>query len=214
MSWNLNVKKIAAAGLCGGMLLVSSSAVSRPAQADTGLAGHWQATDFVHCDVNPGNAGICQRLLLTLGTYANYESITSDAAGNITYQGGYVASSAHAQGAQPACNPYIFVQPFSGVCVVTHHGSGVVKSSGTSTGLPDFIENDETATFYNPDGTQQTVVDPLTGPLGLFGVTAYPLDTGIPAVVGHYDIAAYLKLLGYTGPTASVTIDVNVIHTS
>jgi len=206
-------KLLLAACLGAGLVSPALAGGSHPARA-ADLSGRWNALVYTHCDVTPQNAGICQRLLLALGTYAEAVSFTSDSAGNVTYNGAYAALSAAPSGARPLCTPFIYVTPFSGVCTATHTGHGVVKSSGTSTGLPDFVENDETATFYGVNNPPLTVFDPLTAPLALFGVTAYPLDTGIPAMVGHWGTAAYLQLLGYTGPSAGVSVSVTVTHDS
>jgi len=196
------------------MVSLSLLAAPRSVHAGNSLAGHWQATSYVHCDPNPANAAICQRLLLALGTFSQRESYTSDAAGNVRYVGLQLARSAAPIGAAHRCTPYIIVQPFSGVCVVIHHGSAVIKASGSLQGLPVFVENDETATYYGPGGPL-TVVDPLNAPLALVGVpSAYPLDTGIPAVPGYYETGTYLKLLGYTGSSAGVTVNVRVTQLS
>ncbi len=103
----------------------------------------------------------------------------SDADGNFTHTASIILVGR--PGNPQRCDPTIFSQPFSGVCVVRDHGSGFIAPGGALPGVDDFWVATETATF---NGGPQ-IVDPFA---------PYPIDTGELAQPGHYGT---VDLLGF-----------------
>jgi hypothetical protein len=181
-------------------VMAQAARLAPSAHADS-LGGQWSTLSYLSCIPNAQNASFClpngQRQTILNPFFAS-----SDAAGNITDDASIMLAEVAAS-SSPLCSPDIFGLPFTGTCIVSDHGSGVIKTG--LTGLPDFWVNEETATFQGTPPV--TVHDPFA---------PYPIDTGVPAAPGYYDTQHTLVLSGGLAsgqtPPPGITSELAIAH--
>lgn len=154
-------------------------------------AGHWTFYAYFSCDRNPQNTQLCFLLLFGLHSYELAFDANVDASGHFTYTETFQATN-NVPGAPPACTPAIFAIPWNGFCNGTETGDGILRPGYPGpNGPPDFYQTSEIGTFQGNPPIH--VVNPLPPNL-------YPFDTGIAALPGVFDTAAYLRLVQFLGP--------------
>jgi hypothetical protein len=201
----MRAQRLASIAAAFGILMLGSATTRPTAAAST--AGRYHVVLLLTCRNTPQNAHACatadnQQYAVfgkTGTTFTDSSTVDAvvDSQGKVTFKLAEVVTEHGVPHAGPYCGENVNAVAFNGSCRITQTGGKGFIAKG-ATGMMDFFATESTISFFGHP-TQS-----------IHAKAAKGIDTLAPAVVGHWNTARYLALLGVkpvpTGITAALTV--------